>query len=93
MQKEALERNFDEERKMLKTRISELEKNLEIVTHNLGMVESTLNMRNAEVDALQINFKELEELRELKEVSSFIILTESKFKYKLVIPLLWKFAN
>ncbi|XP_039124064.1 kinesin-like protein KIN-14I isoform X2 [Dioscorea cayenensis subsp. rotundata] len=64
---EALERNFDEERKMLKTRISELEKNLEIVTHNLGMVESTLNMRNAEVDALQINFKELEELRELKE--------------------------
>ena len=87
MQKEALERNFDEERKILKMRMSELEKNLEIVTHNLGMVESTLNIRNAEIDALQINFKELEELRELKEVSSFTILSESKFKHKLVVPL------
>ncbi|KAJ0988105.1 hypothetical protein J5N97_006461 [Dioscorea zingiberensis] len=64
---EALERNFEEERSMLKTRISELEKNLESVIHNLGVVKSTLDLRNTELDAMQINFKELEELRELKE--------------------------
>lgn len=46
----------------------ELEKKLEGVTQDLVVTESTLTMRNAELDTLQCNLKELEELREMKEV-------------------------
>lgn len=47
----------------------ELEKTLEGVTQDLAVAESTLTMRNAELDTLQCNLKELEELREMKEVA------------------------
>lgn len=64
---ESLERNFEQERKTLRLRILELEKTLEGVTQDLAVAESTLTMRNAELDTLQCNLKELEELREMKE--------------------------
>lgn len=66
---EALERSFEQERAKLKTQICELEEKLKNVMCDLTVVESTLTLRNEQFDALQNNLKELEELRELKEVS------------------------
>ncbi|MQL94013.1 hypothetical protein Taro_026663, partial [Colocasia esculenta] len=66
-QMEILERNFEQERAILKAHISELEKRLENIMHDLTVVESTLTLRNTQLDALQNNLKELDELRELKE--------------------------
>lgn len=50
----------------------ELEHKLESAAQALNVAESTLTMRDAEVDLLQINMKELEELREMKEVPSVL---------------------
>ncbi|XP_020265436.1 kinesin-like protein KIN-14I [Asparagus officinalis] len=66
-EKSIVEKNFEDERKMLKQRIAELEKRLECATQALSVAESTLAVRDEELDALQINMKELEELREMKE--------------------------
>lgn len=68
MQIEILEKNFEQERKTLRLRVSELEKKLEVVKQDLAVAESTLAIRNADLVALQNNLKELEELREMKEV-------------------------
>ncbi|KAF6160903.1 hypothetical protein GIB67_025438 [Kingdonia uniflora] len=64
---QTIERNFDQERKTLKLRVSELEKKLEGILQDLTVVESTLTTKNKELDTLQNNLKELEELREMKE--------------------------
>ncbi|KAF8409844.1 hypothetical protein HHK36_002362 [Tetracentron sinense] len=64
---EILERNFEQEHRSLRLRVSDLEKQLEGATKKLAVAESTLTIRNAEMDALQNNLKELEELREMKE--------------------------
>ncbi|CAI0396388.1 unnamed protein product [Linum tenue] len=64
---EVRERNFDQERKASKFRISELEKKLEVATQDLTIVKSTLANREADYSALQNNLKELEDLREMKE--------------------------
>lgn len=68
MQMEFLEQNLEQERKMLKQRVIELEKKLEGVTRELATAESTLAIREADLATLQNNMKELEELREMKEV-------------------------
>lgn len=65
---EHLQRSFEHERKVLKLRVAELEKKLEEVTQELAAMESTLTIRNSDLAALQNNLKELEELREMKEV-------------------------
>ncbi|XP_043815036.1 kinesin-like protein KIN-14E isoform X3 [Manihot esculenta] len=64
---EFLEQNLEQERKMLKQRVIELEKKLEGVTRELAAAESTLAIREADLATLQNNMKELEELREMKE--------------------------
>ncbi|KAK9284824.1 hypothetical protein L1049_024001 [Liquidambar formosana] len=64
---EILEKTFEQERKTLRLRVSELEKKLEVVRQDLAAAESTLAIRNADLVALQNNLKELEELREMKE--------------------------
>ncbi|XP_043714190.1 kinesin-like protein KIN-14I isoform X1 [Telopea speciosissima] len=62
-----LERNFEQEGKALKIRIFELEKKLKGVTRDLAVSESTLTIKNRELDTLQNKLKEVEELREIKE--------------------------
>ncbi|KAK1259808.1 hypothetical protein QJS04_geneDACA001425 [Acorus gramineus] len=64
---EVLQKNFEQERRTLRLRILELEKKLESITQDLAVAESTLTMRNTELDTLQNCLKELEELREMKE--------------------------
>lgn len=68
MQIDCLERNFEQERKALKFQVLELEKKLEWITQELAVVESTLAVRNSDLASLQNNLRELEELREMKEV-------------------------
>lgn len=68
LQMEILERNFEQERRTLRQRVSELERKLEQVTQEVAVAESTLAVRNSELDTLQTNLRELEELREMKEV-------------------------
>ncbi|XP_048128537.1 kinesin-like protein KIN-14E isoform X2 [Rhodamnia argentea] len=64
---EILKRSFEQERKSLKLRVSELEKKLEVAARDLSTYEAALSNRNTELAALQNNLKELEELREMKE--------------------------
>lgn len=71
MQIDFLDKNFEQERKALKFQVLELEKKLERVTQELAVVESTLVVRNSDLASLQNNLKELEELREMKEVCHF----------------------
>jgi hypothetical protein len=68
MQIDFLEKKFEQERKALKFQVLELEKKLEGVTKELAVVESTLTVRNSDLASLQNNLRELEELREMKEV-------------------------
>ncbi|CAL1409991.1 unnamed protein product [Linum trigynum] len=64
---EVRERNFVQERKASKLRISELEKKLEVASQDLTIAKSTLADREADYSVLQNNLKELEDLREMKE--------------------------
>ncbi|KAI3830579.1 hypothetical protein MKW92_002766 [Papaver armeniacum] len=64
---EILERNFEQERRTLRQRVAELERKLEQVTQEVAVAESTLAVRNSELDTLQTSLRELEELREMKE--------------------------
>lgn len=53
---------------MLKLRVSELENKLEVLAQDLDSAESTIESKNSDMLLLQNNLKELEELREMKEV-------------------------
>lgn len=68
MQMVMIERNFEQERRALKLRISELEKKLDEATQNLVLAQSTIASKDIELSTLQNNLRELEELREMKEV-------------------------
>lgn len=68
MQINSLEKTYEQERKALKLRVLELEKKLEGVNQELAVLQSTLTTRNSEIATLQNNLKELDELREMKEV-------------------------
>ncbi|KAL1566700.1 Kinesin-like protein KIN-14E [Salvia divinorum] len=61
------EGNFEQERKGLKLRVSELEKELEVATQNLVAAKSALALKDTQISAVQNNLRELEELREMKE--------------------------
>lgn len=76
MQISVLERSFDQECKSLKSQVYELEKKLEGYREDLSAAESTLSCKDSELVALQSNLRELEELREMKEV---IILSYTLF--------------
>ena len=71
-------KSFEQECKGLKIQVSELEKKLEGVIKELAVSESTLAIRNADFAALQNNLKEIEELREMKEVFVFFFLKKRK---------------
>jgi len=83
MQTEILKRNFEQERKSLKLRVSELEKKLEVATRNLSAREAALSNRNTELAALQNNLKELEELREMKEVINLHLIIYYEYYFCL----------
>nr|AEV40947.1 putative kinesin motor domain-containing protein [Oryza punctata] len=65
-EKSTMERVYEDECCKLKSHIAELEQKLESRTRSLNVAESTLALRNAEVDTLQNSLKELDELREFK---------------------------
>ncbi|KAI8536672.1 hypothetical protein RHMOL_Rhmol10G0275200 [Rhododendron molle] len=62
-----LEKNFEQERKAMRLRVSELEKKLEEARQDLAVVKSNFAVKDKEIATLQDNLKELEELREMKE--------------------------
>ncbi|CAN1175671.1 Kinesin-like protein KIN-14E [Linum perenne] len=64
---EVRERNFDQERRALKLRMTELENKLEVAIQDCAIAKSTLANREADYSVLQNNLKELEDLREMKE--------------------------
>ncbi|XP_008781684.1 kinesin-like protein KIN-14I isoform X2 [Phoenix dactylifera] len=66
-EKSIIESSFEDERRKLKLRITELEQRLKSMSEALNAAESTLTMRTVELDAVQNNLNELEELREFKE--------------------------
>lgn len=63
-----MEQKFEQERDELRARVAETEKKLQERTQELGLTEQTLAARSSEFESLQANNKELEELREMKEV-------------------------
>ncbi|XP_064979395.1 kinesin-like protein KIN-14I isoform X1 [Musa acuminata AAA Group] len=67
-EKSTLEKKFEEERRILKTRITELEHKLQGIMQDLSIANASISMKNKEIDELQNNAKELEELREWKAV-------------------------
>lgn len=68
LQMQNLDKTFEQERKAFKVRVSDLEKKLEQVTQNLVEAESNLKIKNIELSTMEINLRELEDLREMKEV-------------------------
>ena len=75
MQIEILEKNFEQERRAMRLRVSELEKKLEEAAQDLDATESSLALKDAEIANLQNNLNELEELREMKEVMISRVVT------------------
>lgn len=71
IQMEILEKSFEQERKALKLQVSELERKLGEATLDLATLKSTLQSRNMDLAGLESHLKELEELREMKEVIIF----------------------
>lgn len=64
---ENLKKNFEQEREVLKVQVSELENKLERVARDLDVTQTSLAVKDTEITTLQNNWKELEELREMKE--------------------------
>lgn len=86
MQIVSVEKTFEQERKALKLQVFELEKKLDGVNQELAVLKSTLASRNSEIAALQNNLKELDELREMKEVmiKYFPLLAWTYFNFKFL---------
>lgn len=66
-ERSAVEKMFEDQHKALQKCIKELDHKLENTARALKGAEATIAAKDAELDALQINTKELEELREMKE--------------------------
>lgn len=66
---ETFQKNFEHECKALTVQVSELQNKLEEVKQDLAIAQSTLAAKDRELEVLQNNLKELEELREMKEVT------------------------
>lgn len=69
-----LQRKYEEERKFLELQMFDLEKKLEGITQELAIAKSTLAAKNSDLATLQNNLQELDELREMKEVSALYAL-------------------
>ncbi|KAM3390190.1 hypothetical protein ACQJBY_012024 [Aegilops geniculata] len=65
-EKSTMQRVYEDECRKLKAHTATLEQKLESTTQSLNVAESTLALRNTEVDTLQNTLKELDELREFK---------------------------
>ncbi|GAU39812.1 hypothetical protein TSUD_154690 [Trifolium subterraneum] len=63
----SLQRKFEQERKAVKSQVYDLERKLEGYRQELMTAKSIISVKDTELAALQNNFKELEELREMKE--------------------------
>lgn len=66
---ENLQKDFEKECKGLRLQVSELQRKLEEAKHDLISAQSGLDAKDKELEMLQNNLKELEELREMKEVN------------------------
>lgn len=66
---ENLQKDFEKECKALRLQVSELQRKLEEAKHDLVVARSGLEAKDRELEMLQNNLKELEELREMKEVN------------------------
>lgn len=64
-------KRFEVERQNLELRIVDLEQKLEGAMESFSVAESTLAIKNTELDALRDDLRELEELREMREVRNF----------------------
>lgn len=80
-QVEIHQKRYEQERKVLKLRVSELENKLEVLTQDLDNAESMIESMNSDMLLLQNNLKELEELREMKEV---LVLFSPRFYFVFV---------
>jgi septal ring factor EnvC (AmiA/AmiB activator) len=78
MQISSLQRKFDQERKSLNSQVHDLERKLDVLRQELVVAESTLSAKDSELAVLKNNLKELEDLREMKEV---LILYIYRFTY------------
>ncbi|WZZ37525.1 hypothetical protein YC2023_020926 [Brassica napus] len=61
------QKRYEQERKVLKLQVSELENKLDVLTQDLDRAECTIESKTSDMKLLQNNLKELEELREMKE--------------------------
>lgn len=68
MQINSLQRKLEQEHKALNTQVHDLERKLNVLKQELVVAESTLSMKDSELVVLKNNLKELEDLREMKEV-------------------------
>jgi hypothetical protein len=72
IQSSSLQRKFEQERKAVKSEVYDLERKLEGYRQELMTAKSIISVKDTELAALQNNFKELDELREMKEVYTLI---------------------
>lgn len=70
MQISTIQRKLDQERKTQNSQVQDLERKLDVLRQELVAAESTLSAKDSELAALKNNLKELEDLREMKEVFS-----------------------
>lgn len=70
MQISTIQRKLDQERKTQNSQVQDLERKLDVLRQELVVAESTLSAKDSELAALKNNLKELEDLREMKEVFS-----------------------
>jgi septal ring factor EnvC (AmiA/AmiB activator) len=78
MQISSLQRKLDQEHKSLNSQVHDLERKLDVLRQELVVAESTLSAKDSELAVLKNNLKELEDLREMKEV---LILYIYRFTY------------
>ncbi|MCH86712.1 kinesin-like calmodulin-binding protein, partial [Trifolium medium] len=64
----SLQRKLDQERKSLNSQVHDLERKLDVLRQELVVAQSTLSAKDSELAMLKNNLKELEDLREMKEV-------------------------
>lgn len=83
-QAEIHQKRYEQERRALKLRVSELENKLAVLTQDLEIAKSTIESKTSDMLLLQNNLKELEELREMKEV-----LVLSSFLHRFVFVFIW----
>jgi septal ring factor EnvC (AmiA/AmiB activator) len=97
MQISSLQRKLDQERKSLNSQVHDLERKLEMLRQELAVAESALSAKDSELAMLKNNLKELEDLREMKEVLTryiyrfnifaLFVLSKNNFIYQFLYGL------